>query len=419
MRFIKGLFSFIIYLLMILIFCITVYFCLEVFGIVEVPNQFSIAKYFYSEIETIATSGENLEEVVDVNKRIIKEEPIYGFKDTNTIVENTTSITNTTEEIIDFSERLAELEKASKGIGNNETPAVQATTADLNNTNAKKFHYSQLDNYGKIIYDGLYNNREFLKSGTYDVDYGKMFNDLLNTEGGEELLNNDFQLAINALIFDNPEFYYLNVTDIYLLTRITTRLFSKTYTVSIGPNGGNYVIEDFRNEATLRDSITKVESAKKYLVDKIYNDDVDKIKAVHDYLVNNIDYNGDKESTAYGIYGALVDRRAVCEGYAKAFKYILDDMGIPCIVVRGIAKNNEGESEGHAWNYVKVNNEWYAVDVTWDDPIITGFGTISDERKYKYFLKGANEFFENHYEDGSIMDNIGFDYPRLSVINYK
>ena len=418
MKFISNLFSTIIYILMIIIFCATVYFCLDVFGIIEVPKEYSIASIFYSEIETMAVNGRNIEEIVDVNKRIIKEEPIYGLNNTNTIVENTISntvIENT--QAVDDNEILAELKKASEEI-NNRANTTQ-NPVELTNADAKRFYYSQLDDYAKTIYDELYNNKENLKTGTYVVDFGRTFNDLLNTENGEELLNNDFQLAINALIFDNPEFYYLDITNIYMLTKITTRLFSKTYNISIGPNGDSYVLEEFRNQVVLRNATERVEEVREILADRVYSNEVEKIRMVHDYLVNNLEYDGSDESTAYSIYGALVNKRAVCEGYAKAFKYVLDEMNIPCILVRGIAKNTEGESEGHAWNYVKINGEWYAVDVTWDDPVITGVGTISEERKYKYFLKGANEFFENHYEDGSIINDVGFVYPKMSVLNYE
>ncbi len=67
-----------------------------------------------------------------------------------------------------------------------------------------------------------------------------------------------------------------------------------------------------------------------------------------------------------------------------------------------------------------LNNNWYAIDATWDDPIIIGNGTIDNKIKYKYFLKGANEFFKNHTEDGKLTSNgIEFSYPELSDENYR
>lgn len=49
-------------------------------------------------------------------------------------------------------------------------------------------------------------------------------------------------------------------------------------------------------------------------------------------------------------------------------------MNIPCIIVIGKATNTKGQTENHAWNYVQINEKWYAVDCTWDDPVIVGNG---------------------------------------------
>ncbi len=101
----------------------------------------------------------------------------------------------------------------------------------------------------------------------------------------------------------------------------------------------------------------------------------------------------------------------------------MDDLNIPCIIACGIGKNSVGDAESHAWNYVQVDDNWYAIDVTWDDPVPTGPGIISEDRrreaKNEYFLNGANKFFEDHFEDGNIVGEANFKYPTLSVINYK
>ena len=121
----------------------------------------------------------------------------------------------------------------------------------------------------------------------------------------------------------------------------------------------------------------------------------------------------------YSIVGALTEGRAVCEGYARSFKYIMDELGIPCVVVSGTGKNSKGETEAHAWNYVQVDDNWYAVDVTWDDPIIIGNGTVGSDIRYKHFLKGSNTFFSTHTEDGYITDNsIKFEFPQINKYDY-
>ena len=71
------------------------------------------------------------------------------------------------------------------------------------------------------------------------------------------------------------------------------------------------------------------------------------------------------------------------------------------------------------WNYVRINEKWYAIDVTWDDPIIADGGTLTEEMRYKYFLKGSNEFLTNHKENGSVTENsTQFIFPVLEKENY-
>ena len=110
----------------------------------------------------------------------------------------------------------------------------------------------------------------------------------------------------------------------------------------------------------------------------------------------------------------------MCEGYAKAFQYIMNEVGIESAIVIGTGTNSKNETENHDWNYVKLNGQWYAVDVTWDDPIITGGGILTDKAKYQYFLKGSKTINENHVLSGKFTDKGQiFEYPELSVEDYE
>ena len=145
------------------------------------------------------------------------------------------------------------------------------------------------------------------------------------------------------------------------------------------------------------------------------------MKVVHDYLVDNISYDSSiSKSNIYNIYGALINKECVCEGYARAYKYILDELNIPCILVIGTATNGEGNTENHAWNYVKLNNSWYAVDTTWDDPIIIGGGILNKKSKYRYFLKGKETMDQDHITSGQFTENgKEFAYPNLSETDFE
>lgn len=405
-KFLENFITFILILTIIIISGGTVYFALDVFGIIDVPAKYSIASIFYSQIEVIA-SGENLiEDITDYEPKVTPEKKVIKeFPNENKTHEVSSS---------NMADPLAELERLREEAKNKNN--YQANEE----INVNNFYYEQLDEYGKKIYDKLYENIEQLKTGTYEADFGKDFDDLLHEETGKDVLNNSFQLAINALTFDNPDLFYIDVTKMYLLTEITTRAFSKTYRVKIGGNGNSYLAQEFSDENYVNTAIRNIEEIKRDIISSTHNkNEVEKIKIVHDYLVDTMEYDLQAGENIYNIYGALIDKRAVCEGYARAFKYILDDLGIHTVIACGLAKNSTGVTESHAWNYVQLEDgNWYAIDVTWDDPVIIGTGRVDESIKYQYFLRGANKFFEDHFEDGNIVGESGFKYPALSVLDY-
>ncbi len=86
-------------------------------------------------------------------------------------------------------------------------------------------------------------------------------------------------------------------------------------------------------------------------------------KFVYDWIIENTDYDMENEDP-YTVYSVLVNHCAVCQGYAKAFQYIMLNMGQKCTVVSGSSK----EAVGHIWNLVNLDNEYYYVDATWGSP---------------------------------------------------
>lgn len=396
-------------ILMVIILLLTIYFILDVFGIIKVPNKYSIASLFYSQIEVIATGGEILTD--DVIKPVNNKGNIE--KDNK---EDRPNQTNEISNVANVESPLEELNKLQNELNNQNTN--DNNKQNNQNIEVDNFYYNQLDEYGKIIYDKLYKNLDKLKTGTYTADFDTTFNDLLHQENGSNILNNSFQLAINALTFDNPELFYIDITKINLITEITTRAFSTTYRISIGGNGRNYLSEDFESLSKVNDEIANIENIKNDIISKTGSDTVENLKIVHDYLIDTIEYDVEAGKNVYNVYGALVNKQAVCEGYARTYKLLLDELGIPCIIACGTGRNRNGETESHAWNYVQIDNNWYAVDVTWDDPVIIGNGSLTDEFKYRYFLVGSDEFFNDHFEDGNIVAEFKFEYPVLSSKNY-
>ena len=84
---------------------------------------------------------------------------------------------------------------------------------NLSQSNGKedKFYYNQLDNIAKIIYDKLIENKENLKSGTEQIEFAKNeFDNLLRKSDGLNILSNEYQNAVDALRYDDVEFYYVD-----------------------------------------------------------------------------------------------------------------------------------------------------------------------------------------------------------------
>ncbi len=391
----NGFFHLIAYLLIFIIFVFTIYACLDILNLIEVPKEYSVSEWLSqhtneTKVEEIEDFSENLIESLDKHVRIE--------------IENTSKPSKTTN--FDMSQITGY--------------QPSATNTNKNSTKSEFLYYTQLDDYAKIMYQELEKNLDNMKSGTYNVQFGKTFDDLLHQENGEEILNQSFQLAINALNFDKPDLFYLDVSKIYLLTKIKTKLWATTYEVEIGSSQGqSYLNPSFADETQVEQAIRMVENEKQKIKVALSGNTENQIKGVHDYLVDQLDYDSSLSAeNIYNIYGALINKYTVCEGYARSFKYLMDDLGIPCLIACGIAVNSSGEAENHAWNYVQMNGQWYAIDVTWDDPVIVGNGYVSKSVNYKYYLKGSDEFFTNHREDGNIVGNSNFKYPILSPTNY-
>ena len=390
---------------MILIFGVTVYFCLDMFGIIEVPDKYSIVSLLGNRVSDLSVAvnmedtitEDNIDEWINVKTKVVDDPNGRDTENADTTapdLSNSSQATTTTTT----------------------APVVQGNRNVVN-----RMYYGQLDVYGKLIYLQFIEHKAELITGTYVADFGSDFNDLLHQDDGAETLEKAFQLSVNSLMFDNPELFYLDITKMYMSTEITSFGPIKSYKVKIGPEEGkNYLLDCFQDPQVLQATVATIENFKNEFAYKMINySDYKKIKAVHEYIIENTQYDQTvSKDNIYNIYGAIIQHTAVCEGYSKTMKYLLDAANVPCVIVCGIARNSNGETESHAWNYVKLDNAWYAIDPTWDDPVIVGTGYISNGIYSRYFLKGSKEFNQDHCEDGNIVSNSRFIYPTISEENY-
>lgn len=190
--------------LIILIFLLTTYFCLDIFGIIEVPDNLSLVSLINAKTEKVIA-------VNPIEDLIITEENIDDW-----INANTKSDVDEEDKEPDNVEEKSNIEYPYINVPEEQPEEVPEITEDNNSavgkstTNAtNKLYYYQLDMYGKMIYDRMYDNVENLKTGNYEVQFDTLFNELLHQENGESILENAFQFGVNALLFDHPEIFLM------------------------------------------------------------------------------------------------------------------------------------------------------------------------------------------------------------------
>ncbi len=99
------------------------------------------------------------------------------------------------------------------------------------------------------------------------------------------------------------------------------------------------------------------------------------------------------------IYGVFVNHKAVCAGYAKATQYLMNKYGIECTLVTGTSK----EDARHAWNLIRLEGDYYFLDITWDDHSDTDSEkNYSENVTYNYFCITTEEILKDHIPDTTL-----------------
>lgn len=124
----------------------------------------------------------------------------------------------------------------------------------------------------------------------------------------------------------------------------------------------------------------------------------EKERRLHDVLIGRIEYEkgADKNQSAYS---ALVEGKSVCAGYARAYQYLMQRLGIPCYYCTGFAGTD------HAWNIVALDDGYYNVDLTWDD---------TPGGEYDYFNKTDKEYAKTH-----VRRDLSVNLPKCEGERYR
>ena len=137
--------------------------------------------------------------------------------------------------------------------------------------------------------------------------------------------------------------------------------------------------------------------------------DVDKVMAVHDYLIDHIEYsNPHIRSFAYG---ALIEGKAVCQGYAQSLAMILNNLNVECHTIVAMTKGSNPVL--HEWVRGKLDGKWYYIDLTWDDT------PWAEDKNYKYFLINTDMISRDHETGYSLAGGPEVDGSKYLYYAYK
>lgn len=138
-----------------------------------------------------------------------------------------------------------------------------------------------------------------------------------------------------------------------------------------------------------------------------------KLDRIYTYIANNVAYdyehlNNESYLLQYTAYAALINKTAVCEGYAALLYRMAKECGINARIITG--SGNTARDSNHAWNIVELNGKYYYVDVTWDSELI----------EFEYYLRGSTGFYEHTVNEKFLTAEFKKEYPVSKTgLNYK
>lgn len=220
------------------------------------------------------------------------------------------------------------------------------------------------DVYGRILSDDFYFYRGTLSKNErmlYDQIYANARDVDAYFEISTQVPTDRMHDIFTAVRFDNPDLFWLDN--------------QFRYTYDRNGNISSVTLSFYDCASRLRDFQRSFYQCTDSVLEQAMqlDSDIDKVKYVHDLLTNINDYNwGAMNQSAYS---AVCYGETVCMGYAAAFQFYMQRLGIPSAIINGETK------ERHVWNIVYLDGDFYTMDVTWDDPV----GNPPNTYYYNYF----------------------------------
>ncbi len=292
--------------------------------------------------------------------------------------------------------------------------------------------------YPKHVIAEISGNGNFTPDGNSANDEEQAKNSILSQVNyNYENYVGDAYAVYGAFNRDFPQVFWLSgeiyITSVYSFSYYSSGEVTFTQEISFIINENDYDVRDnsyITGGLSVREEIEKVENAVNQILSGV---DVEasryeKVKHFNKWLTENNCYATNITSESGKCRGALLGQNGVspyapvCEGYARAFKLLCDRAEIPCTLTNGFA------GEAHMWNLVQMENgSWYAVDVTWNDPVVSGkTAKKSGAESETYLLVGKDTVIDGEkFDESRTVQNTVYEEgiafinePRLSDNEY-
>ncbi len=191
---------------------------------------------------------------------------------------------------------------------------------------------------------------------------------------------NDVTIAYTAFLYDNAEVFWMPQRYILATAGEEKSNIAIAFQYSDGDNTASYNVSKSQRD----NMIIKLNAVCDKVISKTkkLKGDYEKEKYINDFICNKVSY-AEKGRFVHTAYGALVEGKALCEGYSRAFKYLCNLAGIECDLIVG-----EAEKTGHMWNRVNIDKKHSYVDTTWNDR--------SEFKTYTYFNISEEQLIFDH-----------------------
>lgn len=232
-----------------------------------------------------------------------------------------------------------------------------------------------------------------------------------------ELTSGEIFMVKEAVLADHPEAFWLN----------------GSYSLGYNLHDGDYLT--MYSSLSAEEIPAKAESIAKRVTELLREipgglNEYDRELIIHDCIVRDVEYdleaaeNTSPDDEAATVYGALVGGSAICSGYSRTAKLILNRVGISCAPVKGVSKE-----VGHMWNLVSIDGAWYHLDVTWDDPVSLSadgiilydyFNLTDGAIKLDHEIAGGYELLTEaviESQDEDSLNFYNFDMPACTSLN--